>query len=193
MEVGAQEQEVKVCFCTSQFVSFQCSIWYTFFLWPCHATRGIIVPSPEIEPTPPVLKVQNLNHWTLRQVPRLVHFFKISLIYSKKHGYQSCGKCMGMKEVTSRHLEGHGESPGPPPTSLPTPSLSTEMGALCSALASRGCLHLLRHLHSQALPHCAQVRPTEGALPGWEGAVGVASPDRMFVPRTSLSRDLVTS
>ena len=61
------------------------------------------------------------------------------------------------------------------------------------ARGSRGCLHLLRHLHSQALPHCAQVRPTEGALPGWEGAVGVASPDRMFVPRTSLSRDLVTS
>ena len=41
-------------------------------------------------------------------------------------------------EVTSRHLEGHGESPGPPPTSLPTPSLSTEMGALCSALAELG-------------------------------------------------------
>ena len=34
-------------------------------------------------------------------------------------------------EVMSRHLEGHGESPGPPPPSLPTPSLSTEMG-LCA-------------------------------------------------------------
>lgn len=41
-------------------------------------------------------------------------------------------------EVTSRHLEDHGESPGPPPTSLPTPFLSTEMGALCSALAVLG-------------------------------------------------------
>ena len=51
------------------------SLVHFFFLWPCHATRGILVPWPEIEPTPPVMKVQNLNHWTFRQVPRLVHFF----------------------------------------------------------------------------------------------------------------------
>ncbi|XDA87763.1 hypothetical protein R6Z07F_017442 [Ovis aries] len=36
------------------------------------------------------------------------------------------------------HLEGPGESLGPPPTSLPNPSLSTEMEALCSALAVLG-------------------------------------------------------
>lgn len=44
------------------------------------------------------------------------------------------------------------------------------------APGSRGCLHLLRHLHRRALPHCAQLRPTEGGLPAWEGAMGVASP-----------------
>ena len=46
-----------------------------FFLWPCHAACGTLVPWPGIEPTPPVVKVQNLNHWTFRQVPKLVPFF----------------------------------------------------------------------------------------------------------------------
>lgn len=43
------------------------------------------------------------------------------------------------------------------------------------APGSGGCLHLLPHLYRLAL-HCAQVSPMEAGLPGWEGAMGVASP-----------------
>lgn len=46
------------------------------------------------------------------------------------------------------------------------------------AQGSGGCLHLLPHLYRLALPHCAQVSPMEAGLPGWEGAMGVASPRR---------------
>lgn len=54
-------------------------------------------------------------------------------------GHSACvGSGDTQVEVTSRHLEGPGESLGPPPTSLPNPSLSTEMEALCSALAVLG-------------------------------------------------------
>ena len=36
---------------------------------------GILVPGPEIEPTPPAveaLEAWSLNHWTIREVPRMV-------------------------------------------------------------------------------------------------------------------------
>ena len=41
-----------------------------FFFWPCHVTFGILVPQPGIEPVPPAVEAQSLNHWTAREVPR---------------------------------------------------------------------------------------------------------------------------
>ena len=32
---------------------------------------GILVPQPGIEPVPPALEAQSLNHWTTREVPRV--------------------------------------------------------------------------------------------------------------------------
>ena len=32
---------------------------------------GILVPRPGIEPTPPALEAQSLNHWTAREVPEM--------------------------------------------------------------------------------------------------------------------------
>ena len=38
------------------------------FFW-CVAC-GILVPQPEIEPTPPAVEAQSLTHWTTRKVPK---------------------------------------------------------------------------------------------------------------------------
>ena len=40
-----------------------------FFFWPHYAACGILVPRPGIEPVPPALGAQSLNHWTTREVP----------------------------------------------------------------------------------------------------------------------------
>ena len=39
-----------------------------FFVWPHHTAFGILVPQTGIEPVLPALKVQDLNHWTTREV-----------------------------------------------------------------------------------------------------------------------------
>ena len=36
------------------------------------AACGILVPRPEITPTPPALQARNLNHWTAREVPGIM-------------------------------------------------------------------------------------------------------------------------
>ena len=38
---------------------------FLFTFWPC----GILVPQPEMEPVPPALETQSLNHWVAREVP----------------------------------------------------------------------------------------------------------------------------
>ena len=40
------------------------------FTWPHHEECRILVPWPGIEPLPPVLEAQSLNHWTTKEVPR---------------------------------------------------------------------------------------------------------------------------
>ena len=41
---------------------------FFFFFLPYRTACGILVPSPGIEPVPPVLKARNLNLWTAREV-----------------------------------------------------------------------------------------------------------------------------
>ena len=41
------------------------------FFWLHHAVCRILVPSPEIQPTPPAVEVLSLNHQTSREVPRI--------------------------------------------------------------------------------------------------------------------------
>ena len=43
--------------------------WYTFFFWPHRVECRILVPQAGIEPVPPPLRTQSLNHWTAREVP----------------------------------------------------------------------------------------------------------------------------
>ena len=51
---------------------FNSGVFFFFFatLHQC----GILVPHGGIEPVPPVLKVQHLNHWTTREV-LVIHMF----------------------------------------------------------------------------------------------------------------------
>ena len=42
---------------------------------PCHVICRILVSCPGIESVPPVVKAQNLNHWTAREVLRLFFSF----------------------------------------------------------------------------------------------------------------------
>ena len=50
--------------------------------------RGILVPQPRMEPEPPALEVQSLNHWTTGEVPSfflsaLDNFFKYIQLCSR--------------------------------------------------------------------------------------------------------------
>ena len=52
--------------------------FFFLFFWPRHAACGILVPQPGIEPMPPIMEVQSLNHWIARETPTL-HFRMITL------------------------------------------------------------------------------------------------------------------
>ena len=45
---------------------------FSLFFWPYHVAGGILVPQPGIEPGPMTVKMQNANHWTAREFPRVV-------------------------------------------------------------------------------------------------------------------------
>ena len=47
-----------------------CSVIFFFLLH--HAACGILVPWPGIEPMPPALQAWSLNHWTTREVLRVI-------------------------------------------------------------------------------------------------------------------------
>ena len=67
------------CSCTVTALQFLSLLWmeyfsiykcyFFFFFWPCCAACGIIIPWPGIEPMPPAMAMQSLNHWTAREVP----------------------------------------------------------------------------------------------------------------------------
>ena len=40
-----------------------------YFFGPHSKASGILTPQPEIEPAPPAVEAQSLNHWTTRDVP----------------------------------------------------------------------------------------------------------------------------
>ena len=59
---------------------FVCLFGFLFF--PHHAARGILVLRPGIEPTPPALEAQSLNHWAAREVPvQFVSMVYLSMIF----------------------------------------------------------------------------------------------------------------
>ena len=54
------------------FSAFCVCVYIVFvfnFFWLYHATCGILVPRPGIEPGPPAVEAWSPNHWTAREVP----------------------------------------------------------------------------------------------------------------------------
>ena len=39
------------------------------FFWLRYKACGMLVPQPGVEPAPPAVEAQSLNHWTTREVP----------------------------------------------------------------------------------------------------------------------------
>ena len=42
---------------------------------------GISVPRPGIEPVPPAVEAQSLNHWTTREAPLFISFYYLLFIW----------------------------------------------------------------------------------------------------------------
>ena len=55
-----------------------------FIYWPCHVACGILVPQPGVEPAPPAVEVQSLNHWTTKEVPDFIVFKCVSYMTEEK-------------------------------------------------------------------------------------------------------------
>ena len=56
----------------AQTSTFWLSFCFLFFFWLHHVVCGILVPWSGIEPVAPAVEAWSLNHWTARQVPRLL-------------------------------------------------------------------------------------------------------------------------
>ena len=48
--------------------------FFGLLVWPHCAACGILVPQPGIEPVPPAVEAQSLNHWTAREVQVNIFF-----------------------------------------------------------------------------------------------------------------------
>ena len=69
----------------------------------CHAAFGIIGPWPGIEPMPPAVEAQSLDHWTAREVPtlgflKICQWPKLQVPYSEG----AFGKIKGMTKAMWR-------------------------------------------------------------------------------------------
>ena len=56
---------------------------FLFCFWPYHTACGILVPRPGMEPAPPALEVQSLNHWTPREVRGLPYLMPLHAVSSE--------------------------------------------------------------------------------------------------------------
>ena len=54
---------------SNRFLFFVYFILFIYLFWLHCAACGLSVPRPGIEPTPPAVEGQSLNHWTAREVP----------------------------------------------------------------------------------------------------------------------------
>ena len=73
--------EAVSCYCPAGPIGEPCvgphmaqQICPTFFFFGCTIGYRILVPWPGIEPMPPALEAENLNHWTTREAPDLPCF-----------------------------------------------------------------------------------------------------------------------
>ena len=70
-------------------------VHFIYFYWPCRTACGILVPRPGIEPVPPAVETQSLNHWTTREVPRWYTFFFLAAL-----GLRCCMQAFSLVAVS---------------------------------------------------------------------------------------------
>ena len=73
-------------------------IYLFIYFWPHSAAYRILVTQPGIEPVPPALGAQSLNHWTTREVPGF--YIKHNLPLPKISGFLMSVK---MKSLEHRY------------------------------------------------------------------------------------------
>ena len=74
----ATQETSRVCIC----------LFFFFFLtfWLCLLARGILVPRPGIEPAPPAVEAQSLNHRSTREMPAVLELlYSLVLLYIITH------------------------------------------------------------------------------------------------------------
>ena len=88
---------------------FYCSYCYFIFIFlPCHEASGILIPRPGIEPVPPALEVQSLNHgppgksWHFNNIKSSNPWTQdpFSFIYVNFHFFKQCFSVFSV-QVTS--------------------------------------------------------------------------------------------
>ena len=71
-----------------------------FVFWSCRAACGILVPRPGIEPAPPALEAQSLNHWTTKEV------LKVGSLMSHLPGTRSFSVVLGKRSTACEDRDG---------------------------------------------------------------------------------------
>ena len=82
------EQHISYSKCSEVFFI----IIIILIFWPCHVAWGILVPRPGIEPVPSALEAQNLNHWTIKEIPSLVIIIKFQTEQSLERNTSTTGQ-----------------------------------------------------------------------------------------------------
>ena len=75
-----------------RYISFTINMavfFFNFIFWLRCMSCGMLVPRPGIEPVPPALGAQSLNHWTTREVPAVL-FLKLDIIRTRKSLLKIC-------------------------------------------------------------------------------------------------------
>ena len=67
-----------VCVCVYIYIYIYIHIYIYIFFWLHSRACGILLPRPRIEPMPPAVEAQILNHWTTREGPGLTISYKTS-------------------------------------------------------------------------------------------------------------------
>ena len=61
--------------------------------WSCHVACGILVPRPWIEPMPPAMEAWHLNHWTAREILKLLTDFQLFFLVTNVEDSQPSRSC----------------------------------------------------------------------------------------------------
>ena len=77
---------------------------FSFFFWLRWAASRILVPQPGFKPVPSAGEAQNLDHWTVREVPEKIYVQSTSSFIRQSTKYQPTHSPKQQLESTSLEL-----------------------------------------------------------------------------------------